>query len=154
MSTAIRSRAKRAVAKTTAGTGTRRPGGQVSREERLAGAREILAKTKADILADLDEVLRAVQAADASDRAAKDLYEITVKLMDNWYQSADDLHTAIGLMFMPGAFTGGLFGEFEKIRNEIGLPVSWRRFWTGDRMLIEPEGVEDGQLAVAKIDAA
>jgi len=149
METAIGSRAKRAVARATAGIGSRQPAGAVTRQERLAGAREIAAIIREEILGDLDAVIKIVQAADDSTEAARRVYNATGDLLDKWHGLADDLYTATGLMFMPGHFTGGNFAEFEKLRDEIGLPETWRRFWQGDRMLIEPEGVKDGRLEVA-----
>jgi hypothetical protein len=149
MNAAIKVRRTRAVAVATAGIGSRPAAGAVTRQERLAGAREIAAIIREEILGDLDAVYKIVQAADDSTEAARRVYNATGDLLDKWHGLADDLHTATGLMFMPGHFTSGRFSEFEKIRIEVGLPLTWRRFWTGDRMLIEPEGVKDGRLEVA-----
>ena len=115
MSTAIEASSTRAVADATAG-------------ERIEAVRKVLADFKAEVETKLDGILQAAQAVVAGTENPQAVYDATGELLNEAPFMADDLHHAVGMIFMPHRFADSI-GTFDRIREEIGLPVSWRRFW-------------------------
>ena len=128
MKSAIEQSSTRAVAKATAGTELDILGEPITADDRVSAARAAMEKFRAEMLAHLDGVLEAVQAAAEGKHDAQGVYDVTCDLCNESSVWAEDLHHAIGMIFMPRAFADS-FEVFERLREEIGLPLYWRRFW-------------------------